>query len=55
MFVLRLNVPVHNHVSFQSCRDGAIASWVLPVLSGSKSSAKGQGRYKVLATSTIAF
>ena len=55
LFVLRLNVPVNNHVSFQSCRDGATASWVLPELSGSKVSAQGQGRYKVLATTTIAF
>ena len=31
VFVLRLNVPVN---SFQSCWDGATASWVLPVLSG---------------------
>ena len=28
---------------------------VLPVLSGSKVSAQGEGRYKVLATTTIAF
>ena len=29
LFGLRLYVPVNN---FQSCRDGATASWVLPVL-----------------------
>ena len=33
LFVLRLSIPVNN---FQSCWDGATASWVLPVLSGSK-------------------
>ena len=33
LFVLRLNVPVN---IFTSCRDGAIASWVLIVLSGRK-------------------
>ena len=33
LFVLRLNVPVNN---FQSFRNGATASWVLPVLSGNK-------------------
>ena len=31
LFGLRLYVPVNN---FQSCRDGATASWVLPVLFG---------------------
>ena len=46
LFVLRLNVPVNNHVSFQSCRDGANASRVLLVLSGSKVSAQGQGSVK---------
>ena len=33
LFVLRLNIPVNN---FQSCWDGATASCVLPILSGSK-------------------
>ena len=31
LVLLSLNVPVNN---FQSCRDGATASWVLPVLFG---------------------
>ena len=31
LFGLRLGVPVNN---FQSCRDGATASWILPALLG---------------------
>ena len=33
LFVLMLNVPVNN---FQSCRDGATASWACQYFSGSE-------------------
>ena len=46
LFVLRLNIPVNN---FESCREGATVSWVLPVLLGSKVSCSrthhGGGRF----------
>ena len=54
LFVLRLNVPVN---SFQSCRGGATASWVLSVLSGSKVSCsrtqQGGSRFRTPRSSTL--